>query len=280
MTGTSDYDIWVKTEKDLGGREFASRLLESWTTEIDSTLRPEFFDLGEPIRRSFEKEGVRAAVDLWVGKQMPVMLRRRTKPKLKADIEWRSVKGKDPRPYPWGCTAWLNRSAGDALASKLFRFLIDHFEPAFGWITTDNDLREKHRLTWEDPPGTASQYMGLDVGRFVSIRTDYGREILPGVYWMTYFGPGAKRIVGERGLEHLEADKVERLGDGYLVRAYPSVSAAGSEAAQQAERKIMEQLGAEHFFDKSRVDVESLKTDEVTAARVERKIEQIKAARK
>ncbi len=280
MTGTLDYDIWVKTDKDLGGRAFASRLLESWTTEIDSTLRPEFFDLGEPIRRSLEKEGVGAAVDLWVGSQMPVMLRRRTKPKLKADIEWRTDKGKDPRPYPWGCTAWLNRLAGDTLARKLFRFLIDHFEPAFGWITTDRGLREKHRLTWEDPTGAASQYMGLDVGRFVSVRTDYGREVLPGVYWVTYFGPGAKSIVGEHRFGGLRAHGVEKLDGGHIVRAYAASRDVGTPTAARAEAEIMDQLGREHFFDKAQVNIEALKTDEVTAARVERQIARIKAGPK
>jgi hypothetical protein len=193
---------------------------------------------------------------------------------------WRAEKGLDPRPFPWGATVWLDRSAGDTLALKLFCFLIDHLEPAFGSISTEEDSRTKHRITFEDRMGRSEQYMGLHVGRFVSIRTDYGREVLPGVYWVTYFGPGAKRIVAERNLERLEADKVERLGAGYLVRAYPSVTAAGTEVARHAERKIMEQLGEEHFFDKSQVDIESLKTDEVTAARVERKIEEIKAARK
>lgn len=276
---SNDYVLRVKTEKDIGTRKFASELLGSWVNEIDPGLRPEFFALGEPIRRSLEKEGVGAAVDLWVGRQMPVMLRRRTKPKLEASIDWRPIKGKDPRPFPWGCTVWLDRSAGDELALNLFRFLVGHFEPAFGSITTEEDSRTKHWITFEDRTGRSEQYMGLDVGRFVSIITDYGREVLPGVYWTTYFGPGAKRIVGERNLERLEADRVERLGDGYLVRAYPTVNVAGAEAAHQAEDKIMEQLGAEHFFEKSRVNIGSLMTDQVTAARVEKKIEQIKAGR-
>jgi hypothetical protein len=122
--------------------------------------------------------------------------------------------------------------------------------------------------------------MGLDVGRFFTIRRDYGREVLPGVYWVTYFGPGALEIVGKAPFQHMKADRVEKLGDGYLVRAYPSGRTAGSDAAYQAEREIREQLGKKHFFDKSQVDIGSLKTDEVTAARVERRIEEIKAARK
>ncbi len=217
---------------------------------------------------------------MWVDNKRPLYLTHRTKPRMMVATNWRPEKGKDLRPFPWGCTVWLARSAGDDLATRLFRFLIDHFEPAFGSISTEEDSRAKHFVIWQDRLGRAEQYMGLDVGRFVSVRTDYGREVLPGVYWITYFGLGVKRIVGERNLERLEADKVERLGDGYLVRAYPSVSAAGTEVARQSEGNIVDRLGREHFFDKAQVDIEALKTDEVTAARVEQQIQEIRAARK
>jgi hypothetical protein len=260
---SNDYVLRVKTDKNIGMREFASALLGSWSTDIDPRLRPEYFDLGEPIRRSLEKEGVGAAVDLWVGSQMPV-----------------TQKGKDPRPFPWGCTVWMNRTAGDDLALTLFRFLIGHFEPAFGSISTEEDSRAKHWVTFEDRGGRSEQYMGLDVGRFVTITTDYGREVLPGVYWLTYFGPGAKSIVGGHRFDRLQAFSVEKLDSGHLVRAYASSRDVGTPSAARAEAEIMDQLGREHFFDKAHVDIEALKTDDVTAARVEKRIAEIKAARK
>jgi hypothetical protein len=280
MPRTNDYVLEVKTAKDLGSEDFAHSLLSAWRTQLHPKLGPEFFALGEPIRRRFDDEGVEGAVRLWLANKMPVMLRRKSRPRFVADIKWRSDKGKDPRPFPWGCHVFLDRSAGDDLALDLFRFLVNRFEPAFGSISTEEDSRAKHFVVWQDRGGTAQQYMGLDIGRFVTVRIDYGREVLPGVYWITYFGPGAKRIVAERCLEHLQADQVEKLGDGYLVRAYPSSNEAGTPAAHQAEGKIEDQLGREHFFDKAQVNVEALKTDEVTAARVERKVEEIKKARR
>jgi len=275
-----DYFLRVVTSKNLGSETFVRSFLTSWRSEMDPRLRPEFFGPGEPIRRNFEDGGVEEAARLWLSNQMPVMLRRKTKPRFVADIWWRPDKGKDPRPYPWGCHVFLNRTAGDDLALRLFSFLVDHFEPAFGMLSTQEDSRAKHQLTWREGVEHVSQYMGRDVGRFVTITTDYGREILPGVYWISYFGPGALEIVGAGAFEHLKAGRVDRLRDGYLVRAYPGANAAGSEAAHQAECKIREQLGQEHFFDKTQVDIESLKMDEVTAARVERRIAEIKAARK
>jgi len=97
---------------------------------------------------------------------------------------------------------------------------------------------------------------------------------------LTHFGPGAIAILGDDCFAGLRAHKVEKIGAGYLVWAYPSVSEAGTPAALEAEATIMGHFGKEHFFDKNLANVDGLKTDEVTAARVERKIEQIHAARK
>ena len=276
---SNDCVLRVKTAKDLATEEFARGLLSSWRSGMAPELRPEYFDLGEPVRRSFDKEGLDRAVGMWVDSGRPLYLARRTKPRMRVATNWRVDKGKDPRPFPWGCTVWLARSAGDDLAVALFRFLIGHFEPAFGSMSTEQDSREKHWVTYEDRTGRAERCMGLDVGRFVSITTDHGREVLPGVYWLTYFGPGAERIVGERSFDHLRAHLIENPGGGHLVRAYASSREVGTPAAVQAEVDIMEQLGRQHFFDKAQLDIESLKTDEVTAVRVVRKIDEVKKAR-
>lgn len=273
----NDYFLRVATSKDLGNEAFVHSFLTDWRS--DPGLYPEFFGLGEPIRRKFESGTVDAAAQLWLGQQMPVMLRRQTKPRFVADIWWRPDKGADPRPYPWGCHVFLSQAAGDELALRLFGFLVDHFEPAFGSIATVEDSRAKHQVAWREGDEHVSQHMGLDVGKFVTTTIDYGREVLPGIYWVTYFGPGAAELVGRAALECLEADRVERLRSGFLVRAYPSARASTTQPAHAAEAQIMKQLGREHFFDKLQVDVESLNTDEVTAARVERKVAAIKAAR-
>jgi hypothetical protein len=277
---SNDYVIRLKTDNNLGTERFARDILSYWRERMPSELRPEYFDRGEPVRRSFEKEGLDRAVQIWADNQMPLYLTRRTKPRMMVAMNWRSEKGQDPRPYPWGCTVWLNRSAGDHLALTLFRFLIDHLEPAFGSVSTEEDSRTKHWVTFRDRMGRAELYMGLDVGRFVTITTDYGRDVLPGVYWLTYFGLGAIAILGGADFDRLKAHKVEKLSAGYLVWAYPSASEAATPAALEAERSIMEQLGTDRFFDKAQADIEGLKADEVTAARVERKIEESKPVRK
>jgi hypothetical protein len=266
----SEYDINVRTDKDIGSEHFVRDLLSAWCGELDVRLRPEFFGLGEPIRRSIAKEGIEAAVRTWVDSGMSVLLRRRSKPKFEASIEWwRREKSLDPRPFPWGCSVTLSLSAGDELALKLFRFLIRYFEPAFGHISTYDDRRAKHFITYEDRVGQAEQYVGMDVG-----------ETLPGVYWVTYFGPWSVKKVGEDRFATLKAYKVEPINSGYLVYAYSTVKEAGSSAAQEAENQIMNHLGRANFFDKALVNIEALKTDLETAEIIEKKITEVKEKRK
>jgi hypothetical protein len=280
VRGSNDYVIRLKTAKNLGVEAFVRTLLWAWLNDLPAPLRPEYFDLGEPVRRSFEKEGLDRAVQVWVDNQIPLYLSRRAKPRMMVATNWRPEKGSDPRPFPWGCTVWLARSAGDDLALALLRFLIAHFEPSFGSISSEDDSRAKHWVTFLDQVGRSERYVGLDVGRFTTITTDYGRDVLPGVYWATYFGPGAKALIGPHRFSSLRAHIVEKLGHGYLVRAYRSIAEAGTSAALGAEAAIREQLGEDRFFDKALVNVEALKADDVTAKRVERQINQVKAARK
>ena len=107
------YAIEVRTDKNIGTEACARKLLVSWLNELPAELHPEYFDLGEPVRRNFEREGLDRAVRMWVDTQMPLYLTRRTKPRMMVATNWRPDKGKDPRPFPWGCTVWLARSAGD-----------------------------------------------------------------------------------------------------------------------------------------------------------------------
>lgn len=265
----NDYVLELKTDKSLGTEDFARALLASWRDQMPTAVRPEYFDLGEPVRRSFDKEGLERAVRMWVDNQMPLYLSRRTRPRMMVSTKWRAEKGLDTLPFPWGATVWLDRSAGDALAIKLFCFLIDHLEPAFGSISTEEDSRAKHWITWEDRLGRAEKFAGLDV-----------TDVLSGVYWITYFGPGSMKILGQESLRSLRAHRVESHRGGYLVWAYASISDAGTTAARKAEAEVIEQLGRQHFFDKAQVDIEALKVDEVTATRVERQIQEIRAARK
>lgn len=268
-----DYVIEIKTDKNLGSRTFVRQLLEEWCNYLDERLRPEFFALGEPVRRSFASEGIETAVEAWLSQGMGLYLRRRSKPKFLAGIEWfRREKGLDPRLFPWSCIVWLSPSAGDELSLKLLHFLIRHFEPAFGFITIDEDHRDKHFLSFEDIDGVTEMYVGQDILE--------NEETLPGVYWLTYFGPWAVERIGSERFADLKAEKVESIDGGYLVQAYGSGSQAGGSLARQAETRIGSQLGKQHFFDKALVNIEALKTSPEEAELVEEKLKEHKAKKK
>lgn len=258
---SNDYVIDVLTAQELGDRRFAERLLSAWCRELEPRLRPEFFSLGEPVRRSLRVEGVEEAVRTWVEHQMPVMLRRSASPRFLASIDWRSEKGLDSRPFPWSCTVWLDRRAGDALAGKLFRFLIEQFGAAFGSVSTEEERRRKHRIVFQDRVGQVEKSLGQD---FV--------ETIPGVYWLTFFGAAAVEKIGRDAFRTLPSDLATPYGDGCLIQAYDSVSDAGGTEARQAEQDIIELLGPRRFFDISRVDIESLRIDSTTASMIEAEI--------
>lgn len=262
------YLLEIKTNKNIGSEPFVHNLLTAWLTQLDQRLRPERFDLGEPVRRTFA-EGTQKAVRLWVDNDIGLMLKRISKPKFVVNIHWRREKGLDTRPFPWGCTVWLQRAAGDVLAQELFRFLIRQFEPAFGFISTEEDNRDKHFISFTDRNEQVEMYVGTDVG-----------DTLPGVYWITYFDPWAVGKIGKERFDELKAVKVESVDGGYLVWAYNSASDAGSALARESEARIISQLGKKQFFDKAKVDVEALKTRPEEAALVEEKIRELKAKKR
>lgn len=260
------YLLEVKTNKNIGDERWLRALLTEWRENLDETLRPERFGLGEPVRRRFADEGIESAVRLSLDSGISLMLARVSKPKFIVDMDWRPEKGLDPRPFPWGCTVWLHLSAGDQRALNLFRFIVRHVEPAFGFVSTEEDHRDKHFIIFDDIGGRAEMYVGQDV-----------EDTLPGVYWVTYFGPWAAEKIGKERFADLKAEKVESIDGGYLVQGYSTASEAGSPLAREAETQIISQLGKHHFFNKASVDLEALKTNPEEAAVVEEKIRELKA---
>ncbi len=169
------------------------------------------------------------------------------------------------RPFPWSCSVSLRRKAGDGLALKYFKFLIEWFEPAFGHLSINEQIDLKHFAYVEDSTGSVEQYVGLDI-----------EDTLPGIYWVTYFGRQAIKRIGVKKFSSLSSGDVENFKDGFLVKAYPSSKEIGSVFAKEAENLILEHLGKDIFFDKSHFDLNSLLLDEETEQLIEEKIREMK----
>lgn len=159
-----------------------------------------------------------------------------------------------------------------AVVLKLLRFLIRHFEPAFGYIATDEDHHDKHFLSFKDIDGETEMYVGQEILEH--------EETLPGVYWVTYFGPWAVEKIGNGRFANLKAERGESIDGGYLVQAYSLASEAGSSDAREAETSIINQLGKQHFFNKTSLDIDALKTSPEEAELVEEKVESLNANQK
>lgn len=243
LNTSNDYVIRVQTAKSLGDEPFVRDLIESWRHHEEKSLRPDRFSLAEPVNRSFEKEGTEAAVTLWLTQSRPLMLKRVRKPKFLADCRWRKDKGLDNRKYPWGCTVWLDRNAGDRLAEHLFRFLVEKFHAEVGTLTTDLENQRKHFVKYPtrigDLEGIAEKFVGLDM-----------IDQLPGIYWRTYLGPDSIQVLEPGSMTGLRPNVIEVFHSGVLLCPYASSDEIGTSEALRAENELTRALGPELFFDR------------------------------
>ncbi len=250
------YHLELRTDKDMGSKEFVTRFLHDWYHHDNELMRPELYDMGEPIRKKIRERGIDAAANEWLMNKMPVLLKRKTSPKFDVDMSWREDKGLDPRLFPWECRVWLDAKAGDELVISFLRFLICYLTPAFCSATTQVDYEKKHYIEYESRFGTNQMYIGRDVGG-KSIRGDVCAT-LPGLYWVTYFSKWAIGKIGRQRFENLDVHSIEEYQDGYLVTVHKDSSSIGTPEAKVSESEIINRLGKNLFFDKSQVNLSDL----------------------
>lgn len=242
------YLIEIKTDIDLCDEQFVRSLLFDWHKKINPLLRIERFAQGEPIRRSFEKEGVDSAVEIWLKDKLPLMLKRITSPKFEVDISGYNALRTTLNQFPSKCTTWLNFKAGDALAIELFKFLIEKFEPGFGFISTEKDQEEKHFVTAIDRVGgTTEAYVGLEVG-----------EKFPGIYWVTYFSEWAISKIGSEKFNKINVYDKQEFQNGFLIMAHKNSNEIAKPETEAIEQNLLSTLGEEMFFKKEFFNVDSL----------------------
>ncbi len=233
------YFIELLTKKDLDGETFAPSFVEAWFNG-NPKLMPERFSHGEPVRYSIEDEGgVAAIVNSW--QESMLMFKRVSEPKFTMDTAWTRTRKLDPRPYLGEVAVWLSMKAKDHLAIEFFEFLVEWFEPEFGFATTWDDRQSKHRLTYPNfrEDGT---YLGVVES---SVGSDF-LEGIPGIYWITYM---TSEVIDAERIEALDDKIVKRdKRGGYFIKAYDNSSVIGTENGLAAERAITNVLGAEKFF--------------------------------
>jgi len=241
MTSENEFKISLDTDKVIGSEPFARDFLAAWLSHPIEALRPERFDRGEPVRKLIAEATFDQLVAEWC--KWALMFTRRAKPRVVVSFRWRHEKGLDPKPYPWGLTAWIAKSAGSATARTFFDFLVEKFEPAFASLTTQADSRAKHFTKWP-------HYVdGRHVGTAEAFKGHHVLDTLPGIYWVTFFGPPAIRRIGEERLLSIPVGTTKRLGSGLTLTAFEDVAEIGTEKGAETESVLRTHLGEEHFFD-------------------------------
>lgn len=246
----NEYVIQIKTDKNLGEESFVHNLLYSWYENKEEKMRPERFNHFEPIRHLFAKEGIDAAIQMWL-KCRPLMLKRISNPKFEVDINWRREKGKDPREFPWNCCIWLNKKAGDSLAKAFLDFLIEHFEPIYGFVTTYEHEKSKHFFKFKSKRyanSTEEYFEGLDILTPFTSHRYIQQNTLPGIYWLTYFSHRIIDRLGPNKFTNIPAEEVFNYKNGILIQSHEECFKINKDA----EDKIVNHLGKELFFDRDK----------------------------
>jgi hypothetical protein len=245
MAENTEFVISLDTSKSLDSESFAKSFLSAWLSHSVELMKPERWGPGEPVRRHISEVTLDQLVREWC--KAPLLFSRVSSPRMKVSLEWRRNKGLDPRPFPWGLIAWLAKIGGPDLAIAFLELVVTHFQPAFASATNYADSRRKHFAKFPHYidgriAGTAEGYRGQHV-----------LNTLPGVYWITYFGRAIVDRIGEATLLSVPVGKIRHFEDGYLLTAYNNPALIGTDEAKTIERRIVEHLGIDKFFDKEQM---------------------------
>ncbi len=96
-----------------------------------------------------------------------------------------------------------------------------------------------------------------------AIGVDWGRCI-PGLYWLNYFGKPFSRVFGTSKILDSLKDEAARIGrDGLQVSLGDDPYSWDTEQYKSKERKALEHLGRQYFFDRAHPERKTVLVDEI-----------------
>jgi hypothetical protein len=125
---------------------------------------------------------------------------------------------------------------GEEWAAEVFAELCRLTSPAWGAAYTIEEFQAKSMIMTP-----SIEAVGRDVARF-----------LPGLYWLNYFGPAYRDLMGRDRLLSAPAVSVEEVDDGVLLRTRARAGEWPSPDAEIIEGRVLEHLGPQYFFVKGR----------------------------
>jgi hypothetical protein len=130
----------------------------------------------------------------------------------------------------------------------------------YGSGCTQDEFDAKHATSRAlEGGGHATGAKGMSIRNFFNF--------LPGVYWLTIFGPELVRAFGAERIEGLPGVRTERIGEDQIavILDEPPVP-EDMDARLRREAELAEALGAEFFFDRERDPAELRQVPELSEA--------------
>lgn len=95
--------------------------------------------------------------------------------------------------------------------------------------------------------------MSHEGGGLRAIGVDVSKA-LPGLYWLNFFGQPYRDLIGRQRLLAAPAHEVREVDDGVLLMLHPDPEAWDAPEYREAEQRVLDHLGREHFFDRDHPD--------------------------
>ena len=235
------------------------KVLDRVWGHLDSPLvEPTKFDSVERARREFRADAVTEAAELF-DRDLHLFVRG-------AKDDFLAVFTR-PRPNLsiWNLRlddAAMQGDRGEQWLSWVFE-LCAELPVLYGFACTDDEYQEKHATKRETKGGLVTGGKGASISSFF--------KYLPGLYWLTIFGPELVNAFGATTLSRLSGVQVHRIRkDQIAIQLEEPPVAEDLDARLRKEAELAKQLGSEFFFDRKRDPGELRQVPELSKALEER----------
>ena len=236
--------ISLKSTHDWSSVANAQALVDALVAAGDYWV-PEKLDRKEPERFAFDTQDLQQLIELWTSEVRWVFLKRR-KPYpvslvirmfAREDQKFNELTGGVDERY------FKDQTNVERLLVGA-RHLYDWGGATHAFLAHDQDWNDKNYL------GAPTR---LGSGKITSTGGLWLEDGLPGIYWANFFGPVYVKFFGVDKFRTVPAFHKEELKDGgYLLLAAESPLDYARPEVRALERKIIDHLGRDAFFDRSR----------------------------